>query len=405
MVDAESTQKAPTLLFGAHDRHNFGDLLFAQVAASYCRDRPLLAAGLVARDLSGMGGMALTRVADLSKHYGHAAVEIVHVGGELLTTSIAEAAVMLAEPKAAGALALRLAHARKPVLREIESVLGFRTNAPYVLDRTLFPRARRIVFNAVGGARLAHISAAMRREVVAKLKSADLIYVRERATQAALADAGISAKLAPDPVAIVVERFAERIDQARRAGEVAACRQRFPRGFLAVQFSADCGDEHTLDELARQLETIRAGSGLGIVFFRAGAAPWHDDLDVYRRCAQRLQGDCWIFASLEVWQIVALLASSQGFVGTSLHGTIVAAACALPRVSFLSPSLGQKTNKLSAYLEAWELPELAAPSPRARLAQSFTCALGISPARYRRHAKRLAALYHRAAEEIFAASS
>lgn len=46
----------PTLLFGAFDRHNFGDLLFAHIAATLLDGRPLLFAGLLARDLRAHGG-------------------------------------------------------------------------------------------------------------------------------------------------------------------------------------------------------------------------------------------------------------------------------------------------------------------------------------------------------------
>jgi acetoin utilization deacetylase AcuC-like enzyme len=38
------------ILFGAFDRHNFGDLLLGEIAASVLQDRPLVFAGLAERD-------------------------------------------------------------------------------------------------------------------------------------------------------------------------------------------------------------------------------------------------------------------------------------------------------------------------------------------------------------------
>ena len=40
----------PTILFGAFDRHNFGDLLFPHVAAALLPGRKLAFAGLAERD-------------------------------------------------------------------------------------------------------------------------------------------------------------------------------------------------------------------------------------------------------------------------------------------------------------------------------------------------------------------
>ena len=49
----------PVILFGAFDRHNFGDLLFPHVAAALLPGRDLRFAGLAERDLRGCGGDGL----------------------------------------------------------------------------------------------------------------------------------------------------------------------------------------------------------------------------------------------------------------------------------------------------------------------------------------------------------
>ena len=43
-----TTTSIPTILFGAFDRHNFGDLLFPYIAAALLPDTPVLFAGLAA---------------------------------------------------------------------------------------------------------------------------------------------------------------------------------------------------------------------------------------------------------------------------------------------------------------------------------------------------------------------
>jgi hypothetical protein len=98
-----------------------------------------------------------------------------------------------------------------------------------------------------------------------------------------------------------------------------------------------------------------SATGLGVVFFRAGAAPWHDDLEVYRRTISRMPaGTATFFESLHLWDICALIAHGRAYCGSSLHGRIVAAAYALPRVTLHHPSPAGRTGKQVAYTETWE---------------------------------------------------
>jgi hypothetical protein len=89
-----------------------------------------------------------------------------------------------------------------------------------------------------------------------------------------------------------------------------------------------------------------------VVLFRAGAAPWHDDLEPYGRLIRRLAVPARIFESLHIWDICGLIAGARRFVGTSLHGRIVADAFAVPAVS-LEQAPGA-ARKLRAWLDTWQ---------------------------------------------------
>jgi len=394
-------EAAPRLLFGAHDRHNFGDLLFGRIAAALLEGEGV-PVGLVARDLSAYGGFALHALAPLAQRYAAAPVEIIHLGGEILTTTAWQAAVMLAAPDQAPGLIARYDARPHEARAYAHACFGFSAEAPYLVGRELFPNARRIVCNAVGGADLSQAEPALRDEVLTKLAGVDVLYVRERTTQAALAAAGIEAALAPDPAVLTAELFGAEAAAEMTRGEVMHCRRAFPQGFLAVQFSAACGDDQTLAAIAAGLDEIAATHGDGIVFFRAGAAPWHDDLEVYRRCAARLRRPAWCFESLSLSQIIALIAASSGFLGASLHGHIVASAFAKPRVSFLPPGMQARPNKLVAYTETWEMPAMPGVVPLEALAEAYGRAQRVAPTARRAHAETLAAQYRAAAKKIFA---
>jgi hypothetical protein len=270
---------------------------------------------------------------------------VIHAGGELLCCDAWEAAVMLLTTEEAPGVIAQY-DGRPERFDWARDFLGRDDRAPYCLGKSQSAQDGARVFLGVGGVDLDRREPALRGEVLAKLRAADWIGVRDSLTLAHLSDAGISATLMPDPAVLTAELFGERLRARAEGGEVAAVLAAFPEGFLAVQFAAALGDDATLARLAEGLAPVTAGRG--IVFFRAGAAPWHDDLAVYRRAAARLPG-ARLFASLDIWELCALIAASDGFAGSSLHGRIVAQAFGVPVLEGIVP-IG---TKVAAYRESW----------------------------------------------------
>jgi hypothetical protein len=336
-------ESAPLILFGACDRHNLGDLLFPHIAAALLAPREVVVAGLAARDLMPCGGHRVRAIGEVLREFPGAPV--IHAGGELLCCDAWEAAVMLLTTEEAPGVIAQY-DGRPERFDWARDFLGRDDRAPYCLGKSQSAQDGARVFLGVGGVDLDRREPALRGEVLAKLRAADWIGVRDSLTLAHLSDAGISATLMPDPAVLTAELFGERLRARAEGGEVAAVLAAFPEGFLAVQFAAALGDDATLARLAEGLAPVTAGRG--IVFFRAGAAPWHDDLAVYRQAAARLPG-ARLFASLDIWDLCALVASSAGFAGNSLHGRIVAEAFGVPVLEGIVP-IG---TKVAAYRESW----------------------------------------------------
>ncbi|MFA4969654.1 MAG: polysaccharide pyruvyl transferase family protein [Sulfuritalea sp.] len=299
----------PPVFFGAFDRHNLGDILLAHMAAAEMGAGAGTFAGLAARDLTAWGGQRVSPLDSFTTP-----LTLIHVGGELLDCDAAQAAYMLDEPRP-----------------------RWRRQAPYVVAKHELPPGSQVEFRAVGGVELAERNEAFRDEVLAALREARSISVRDRTTQALLIAAGIDATLVPDPVTRIGKLFGARIR--------ARIQRREP--YLAVQFAAECGDDATLAAFARGLDRV----GLPVVLFRAGAAPWHDALEPYRRLAARSKWPMQVFEALDVWDICALIAGSSGYIGTSLHGRLVAESFGVPALS-LERTAGA-AKKLRAYLATW----------------------------------------------------
>lgn len=392
------------ILFGAFDRHNFGDLLFPHVAAALLRDQNLVFAGLADRDLRPYGGHAVRALAPLAADWGQRTATLMHVGGEILSCSAWQAAVMLSTPEQARDAIAYLESRPQARARWVRSVVGSNALAPYTLSRTLFPGLTRVIYNAVGGADLDACDPALHAEVVANLRAADDVSVRDQQTQTLLSAAGIRARLVPDPAVMVAELFEAQIRQRAREGEVARMLSTFPQGYLAVQFSADFGDDATLTQIAAQLDQVASASGYGVVLFRAAAAPWHDDVACLQRAAARMHAPAVAtFDSLNLWDICALIAHSRAYCGSSLHGRIIAMAFALPRINLRHPAASAQPGKHDAYAATWESPGMPGTVAVADIAQGIHLALALDPQPLRHTASRLVTQYRQGFDAVRAA--
>ncbi|MGH6627122.1 MAG: polysaccharide pyruvyl transferase family protein [Burkholderiaceae bacterium] len=393
----------PTILFGAFDRHNLGDLLLAHIAAALLPDEHLVFAGLAERDLRRHGGHRVRALAQLAAQGGERPVKLIHVGGEVLTCDAWQAAVMLLPPEQAQATIAYLEPRPEERQAWVRSSLGLDVPAPYAASRGLFPHAVRVIYDGVGGVGLAESHPALRAAVLANLKAADAVGVRDRQTLAQLQAAGVWARLLPDPAVMVAELFSTPIRERSAQGEVARILRAFPQGYIAVQFSAEFGDDETLAQIAAQLDLMAGSSGYGVALFRAGAAPWHDDLACLERVATRMRAaSVKIFRSLHLWDICALIANSRGYCGSSLHGRIVAMAFALPRVNLRHPAQTHEPTKQAAFAATWEAAGMPATVDVHEIAQGIRDALAPEPEQLRRTASELVMHYRQGFNAICA---
>ncbi|MCC8395247.1 polysaccharide pyruvyl transferase family protein [Paraburkholderia sp. MMS20-SJTR3] len=390
----------PVVIFGAFDRHNFGDLLFAHIAAKLFERNELIFAGLARRDMRVYGGHIVESLAQLAAQWGHQRgnqrVHVVHAGGEILTCSDWEAAVMLLPADEAQRIIARLDRHSDERRAWAHARTGLDALLPYMVSRAMFPRSASVTYLAAGGVEFDRLDAGMRAEALTKLAQADAVSVRDVHTRNMLAAAGIGARLMPDPAVMVAELLGSRIRARSEQSGVAQLRSAFPDGYLAVQFSADFGDDRTLGALARELDRVSRESGLGIVFFQAGAAPWHDDPACYERIAAKMKStDTAIFRSLDLWDICAVIASARAYAGSSLHGRIVAMAFGLPRVNLVHPAHARDTTKQCAFAASWEPAGVPGSVGIDALAEAIFVALASEPAMLARTASRLVACYRR----------
>ena len=347
----------PLIVFGAFDRHNFGDMLFAHVAAAMRPHRECLFAGLAARDLEAFGGHRVQALHRLRVGGRGPAPDLLHAGGEILTCTAWQAAVMLQDAADAQGLIAYLEH--RPLERDawVRSVLGSAQRMPYVASPRTHPGLRWTGHDAVGGVGLERLAEEDRAEVLSQLRLAGAVGVRDHQTRARLRSAGLpDAVLMPDPVSMLRRLFGTKIARRQEALAPASVRQTFDGRYLAAQFSADFSDDATLKAIAEQLTRAARQARLGVALFRSGAAPWHDDAAALQKIADWMPaGSAMVFPSLDVWDICALVAGARCYAGSSLHGRIVAMAFGVPRINVVPRGGGGTPGKCEAYAQTWEV--------------------------------------------------
>jgi len=340
--------QARTVLFGAFDRHNLGDMLFAHLAPELVgRCKAPVIAGLVAADLRGYGGHRVRSLTELLSSEPGCPLHVVHAGGEILSCDRWAARITTLESVPARQAVARFD--RDAVARDawLDTQPGFVSPAPYVVRRRDLPAGSRVAFRAVGGVGLSALGAAHRQYVFEALSEADRVSVRDRLTLETIAAEGIPALLEADPVSRICEVLGSVI-----LGRGLAV----PRGCLAIQIGAEFADDASIVSLAEQIEHVVRRFDLPVVLFRAGAAPWHDDIDVLRRLAVLLKGlPVSVFESLDIRDICALIASARAVLASSLHVRIVAESFGRPAVSLLGRdrSATGQAAKVSEYVSTW----------------------------------------------------
>lgn len=310
-------------LVGAYERDNFGDLLFLELTRTLLQPRSTVATAPIAADVSNLGILPGDVVEYWPLLHGGSAVALWVVGGEVGGTSMESALHM------SGGVA-----PESPALN--------RRASPYLPRPSAFERSMNIplIVNSVGISGIDGLRGSRRSEALAALREADFVSVRDAASSTLLEREGITHSTAPDLVQAIARLGSARLDEAGTPP------------FAIFQIKEKWIARTGVDALASAI----LGSGLAdagrLVLMPAGLAAGHDSLLGYSQIRERLLErapafDVEVFEHVDPFRKASLIAGAELFVGTSLHGHIIASAYGVPRVSLL-------LNKVRAYARTWD---------------------------------------------------
>ena len=343
-------------IIGAFDRYNYGDLLFPIIIEEYIKKyEPKLLEefevefyGLVESDLSKVGGKKTKALRDLySKKLEDGSMTIVS-GGDVLPARISSMDIDLSSSN--------LQVIVKKIKRKLKGIekfeetskknLGVNYNFPWVLDKKHFDNSY-IAYNAVGGSTLDKLSYAEYGAIKRNLSKSDYISVRDRKTFDNVVES--HPKLYPDSASIMSEFFPIEVLEEKITEEVKNKADSFKNGYICIQsnLASIKGKEEVL---AREAEKICKENNLGLVLLPIGIAANHDDNLAFDRMKKHLKMDYYHKADLNLFEIMYLIARSNFFAGTSLHGNITSMSYGVRHIG-----LNLDITKLDKYLNTWDI--------------------------------------------------
>ncbi|MCQ2028690.1 polysaccharide pyruvyl transferase family protein [Stutzerimonas zhaodongensis] len=334
------TEQVKVIAYGAYDRHNYGDLLFAIVLKRYLEANgrfSVLIAATKTSDLSQYGALptiplkqALDETSDQPK------TMLIVAGGECLTAQW-ESIIGYLAPQSIyypiKATPYLIGH--KAFIYLSRMLTSIPSDVPLVLGERDLP-GYKVMYNSVGGNQISSKEPLIHDAIEQNLKDCTYVSVRDRETSAELEKIDVEHNLVPDSAILISDIFPQRVDPAER-------------GHIVFHIS-DHHAKRRIETIAQQLTELNVNTGLKIALLTIGKAPGHSDDEPLDKL-QSLLGDerAYRVDSGHIEDIISCIASSKLYCGTSLHGAITALAYAVPQIALLP----QNVIKLSSFLETW----------------------------------------------------
>ncbi|MFI8418274.1 polysaccharide pyruvyl transferase family protein [Serratia sp. NPDC078593] len=361
-METHSSEQRQVVLYGAFDRYNYGDNLMPILLEMYLtqkhpdkiKDIEFVFSSIKNSDLTHYDCKPTIAMKDLLNIKDDSTVIV--VGGEVLGADIGILYIHVQDNPLA-VKALRFIRRFSPSLlkaiakRKYDSIWDY----PYIPNKEAFKNNVKVVYNTVGA-----VPNASQRKTISQ---ADYISVRDQRTFNAVSKI-CNTHLIPDSVlmmsALVDDNFFEKkirkelIHQleGKRYISVQACPYK-------VQFSPK--------ELADELSLVKRDFGLDTVLLPIGYASGHDDVVFLEKVKNCSTSSPLLLNELNVWEIMYVIAKSNGFYGTSLHGVITAMSFGIPHFC-----INNEIEKLVSFLETWSVAPYYSPITVREISSTIT---------------------------------
>ncbi|MFV0634393.1 polysaccharide pyruvyl transferase family protein [Demequina sp.] len=352
------------LAVGAYERDNFGDLLFLEVTEALCAGASVTASSVIAADMTREFGRAITTYAHELR--AHTFDVVWSVGGELGRVNTSAALKYSLPPAAFASLTSLDETARRPLVEQLTGMPH--QDLVYVPDLTQFSlnSGARQVIHSAGLSGISTLRPEQQERIVARLSRAASITVRDNESGAVLAERGITADVSPDVVHALPLLFPHVLEDRHDS--------------ICFHAAATCMQRAGTERVGEALAALAAAADTDVLLFVAGTAFGHDSVERYQEVVRYLAAKhprvgVRISGSRDPMDLAKEVAGSRIWIGTSLHGRIIAASAGVPRVS-LSKAIDRPdpAEKTARYSRTWD-GEMPYATPLNDVVNAYTAAV------------------------------
>lgn len=347
-VNEMITASSEALFVGRLDQDRFGDLLMPHVLGRLLHLSRVRCGGLVNADFSAVGGHSVRNYGECALEMRSPGLKLIHVGGDVLDLDLVDGYREAADGEEAERFeSLAGISGREELLRYVRRRSGQISDLAYLLEPTGEFCGAGLSFHAVGLPDPGRLTPGRRERLLANLRRAQFVGVRDEAGAAFLAREGIPVERMPCALSVLPQVCARQLRECRDRESLESIRRRFPDGWITVETSGV--READAERLVTALREVAERENLGLVFFEAnrtrqGAArplrSWVEAFPEWRAAE---------FGSRNLWEIASLLLHSRLYCGTCLAARTLCMSGGVARIQV--PNGDPATL---GYCELWE---------------------------------------------------
>lgn len=328
------------LTIGAYERDNFGDLLFFLVLKEIFKYDYIVPSSIIFSDMTELMGHIVYPYHTLLKEEEWDLVIV--VGGEIGGVDIYSALNMSLNTKEYEVLE----KSEKKVINFCyEYLTGFNKNrTAYLPNLKLYSKNKNsaLLINSVGIGSLELMEGSINyKESFEIFKQAEFLSVRDNKSSGYLDSFNIKNILCPDSVHSIKKLLDDKIEEKILLHNI-NCE------YILFQCNQYYMQDNSLDFIVKSIEQLIGKYNKKVYLFAAGIARHHDSIELYEQIIDKID-DSFKTRILIIYErnplsLVKYIKYSQMWMGTSLHGRIVAAAYSIPRISLENKKVAQYAN-------------------------------------------------------------
>lgn len=349
-------------VFSAGDRNNYGDILFPIIFNKYFEDKleiEIINYGIMKSDLSKFGGLETREITASIKDEND---YIIICGGETLGADWTGAFLTYDQFKN------KLLNF---TFRLMNKIFGLNWNIflkrvilgnnmekykmPYNLSPKMYNGKSKIIYNAVGGSTIDLLNNNYKKYLKGILLEAEYVSVRDERTIENLQKLGLEKIINSYPDSAILMSEYYNNEQLKKL-----CTKNFEKNYLkkilstkyiVFQISEDYS-KGKIQIIEKELEKIYEATKLQLVLLPIGRAAYHLDQIPLKKIYKKLKNKINIIYidTQNIYEVMFILANTELYIGTSLHGAITAFSFGRRHVALTS-----KVSKLREFLKTWSL--------------------------------------------------